>query len=217
MMRKFSFQKAAKKHLGDGGAQDVYAVEFTCQTQKSLDEVWAALVKPDKIAQWMGPVSGKLAKGGAFQLGDRAEGRITQCEPKRRLAFDLMRGPSRQGVEITFGEDGKGKSKQRVIAVKITAHVQDLPAGTWDRLGPAALGMGWELLAQALLDYLAGGASAPPRKGGTTAFAASAEGRAFCSAAFEGWRAAALAGGAGSAIMAGPAPSVLEVYTGLHP
>jgi uncharacterized protein YndB with AHSA1/START domain len=215
MIRKFSFAKTAKKQPAGQGAQDTYIIEFTAQTAKSVDEIWGALVKPEKIALWLTPVSGKLAKGGSFAMGDLAEGSITVCEPKRRLSIGLTRGTARQMIDITFGEEGKGKSKQRNIVVKITANMGDLPAGTWHKLGPAALGMGWELVAQALLNYLAG-EQAAPRQGGIMAFATSAEGRAFCSEAFSGWRAAAIAGGADAGIMAGPAPSVLQIYTGLH-
>jgi uncharacterized protein YndB with AHSA1/START domain len=216
MIRKFSFAKAAKKKPAAKSAQDAYVIEFTAQTPKSVDEIWGALVKPEKIALWLTPVSGKPAKGGAFRLGDLADGSITVCEPKRRLSIDLIRGTSRQMIDITFGQEGKGKSKLNTITVKITANLGDLPAGNWQTLGPAALGMGWELVAQALLYYLAGGQAAP-RKGGAMAFATSAEGRAFCSEAFSGWRSAAIAGGADAGIMAGPAPSVLQIYTGLHP
>ena len=216
MTHKFFFQKAAKKHVATAGAQDIYVIEFTSKTQNSLDDVWAALVKPEKIAHWLTPVSGKLAKGGAFRLGDLAEGSITVCEPKRRLGIDLIRGTARQMIDITFGEEGKGKSKQRSITVKITANLGDLPPGNWQKFGPAALGMGWELVAQALLEYLAAGQAAP-RTGDITSFAASAEGRAFCTQSFSGWRDAAIAGGADTGIMACPAPSVLQIYTGLHP
>jgi uncharacterized protein YndB with AHSA1/START domain len=216
MIRKFSFAKAAKKQTNGQGAQDAYVIEFTAQTSKSVDEIWGALVKPEKIALWLTPVSGKLSKGGSFVLGDLGGGNITVCEPKRRLALDLTRGTARQMIDITFGEEGKGKSKQRNITVKITAHLGDLPAGNWQKFGPAALGMGWELVAHALLEYLAAGQETP-RTGGTMAFAASAEGRAFSTQSFIGWRAAAIAGGADAGIMAGPAPSVLEIYTGLHP
>jgi uncharacterized protein YndB with AHSA1/START domain len=215
MIRKFSFAKSAKKQLAGQGAQDAYVIEFAAHTAKSVDEIWGALVKPEKITAWLMPVSGKLAKGGAFRLGDLAEGSISVCEPKRRLSIDLVRGTSRQMIDITFGEEGKGKSKHRNIVVKITANLADLPEGNWQKLGPAALGMGWELVAQALQDYLAG-EQAAPRQGDIMAFASSAEGRAFCSEAFSGWRAAAIAGGADAGIMAGQAPSVLQIYSGLH-
>lgn len=216
MIRKFSFAKAAKKHSAAPSAQDAYVIEFSAQTAKSVDEIWGALVKPDKIARWLAPVSGKLAKGGSFALGDLAAGSIMVCEPKRRLAIDLTRGTSRQLIDITFGEEGKGKSKQRTVAVKITADLRDLPAGNWQKFGPAAVAMGWELVAQALLGYLEG-AQHSLHKGGIMGFATSPEGHAFCSASFSGWRAAANAGGADGGIMTGPAPSVLEIYSGLHP
>lgn len=216
MIRKFSFAKAAKKQSAAQGAQDAYVIEISAQTPKSVDEIWGALVKPEKIALWLTPVSGKLAKGGSFTLGDLANGSINVCEPKRRLGIDLIRGTQRQSLDIFFAEEGKGKSKQRIICVKITAKISDLPAGNWEKFGPAILGMGWEMVAHTLLDYLAAG-QATPRIGGTMAYAASAEGRAFCTQSFGGWRAAAMTGGADAGIMAGPAPSVLEIYTGLHP
>lgn len=215
MIRKFSFAKSAKKQTSAQGAQDAYVIEFTAQTPKSVDEIWGALVKPDKVTAWLVPVSGKLAKGGSFVLGGFGQGEITVCEPKRRLGIDLALGAQRQSLDISFAEEGKGKSKQRIICVKITAKISDLPAGNWEKFGPAILGMGWEMVAHALLDHLTYGPNAAANRD-TMRFAASAEGRAFCAQAFDSWHAAALAGGLDAGAMSGPAPSVLAVYTGLH-
>jgi uncharacterized protein YndB with AHSA1/START domain len=191
-----------------------YVIEFSQQTHSSLDDIWGAFVKADKIAQWLTPVTGKLSKGGVFHLEDKLEGTITACEPKRRLGIDVQRNGKRQSLDIRFSETGKGKSKLRHIHVKITASQADLPLGSWQKYGPAAVAMGWELVLQSLIAFVETGK--PVRaKGEILAYGASQSGRAFAANSFEGWRSAAMVGG--TETMSGPAPSVLQVYSGLHP
>lgn len=210
MFRKLTLAKASAASPTPSGS---YSLEFNLPTQRSVDEVWGALTKPDKLADWLMPVTGKLGKGGAFTLGEAAQGTITQCEPKRRLTLSLRQGARLRQIEITFGEEGKGKAKTRLIRVKITAQMEDLPDGVWQKFGPAALGIGWELVGDALLAYLAN-PKTPRATGAMAAFAASAEGASFTKDALEGWFAAAKAQGLDLPAM--PAPSLLHFYTGLH-
>ncbi len=208
MERKFSQVKPSGAAASHAGAMGSYVVEFVLQSQRSLDDIWGALVKPEKLALWLKPVAGKLSKGGDFAVGNAAKGKILTCEPKRRLALELAMGAAKQTIDVSFGETGKGKSKARKITVKITANIADLPEKTWPKYGPALVAMGWELVGQAFVGYLE---AAPTR--GFAAFAMGAGGRSYASAAFDAWRAAAKAD---AGFMTGPAPSVLDVYTGLH-
>lgn len=213
MQRIFSMVKKGSIPLLKKSSDDAYQGEFTLETQHSLDDIWGALVKPDKLAQWLLPVSGKLSKGGTYSLGTVAQGQITVCEPKRRLALTFVRQDMTQTLDITFSEVGKGKSKERVLRVKFTANISDLPDGVWATYGPSVMGIGWEMVGAALLAYL--DAPKEPRGADYIAkYAASAEGGAYVSQAFEGWRAAAQAGGV--TISSTHVPRLLEFYSGLH-
>ncbi len=204
MQRKFSL-----------AAKGAYTAEFTAQTQHNLDDIWGALVKPDKLAKWLLPATGKLAKGGQYHLGDVAKGQITVCEPKRRLSLSFDRNGRVQLLDITFGETGKGKAKSRSITLKITAHSADLPAAAWKSMGPAVVAIGWEMVCTALLAYL-DAPKTPPAKNAVLLLSASAAGAEYAKSACEEWSKAAQRGGLEMPSSPNPEPQLLWFYTGLH-
>jgi uncharacterized protein YndB with AHSA1/START domain len=55
-----------------------------------IDDLWAALTDPGRLARWWGQVEGDLRLGGEFRLslesaGWDGTGRVEACEPPRRL------------------------------------------------------------------------------------------------------------------------------------
>lgn len=186
---------------------DSYELCLKMPIAQSLDEVWGALVKPEKLARWLIPVTGSLSKGGAFALGDVARGKVTVCEPKRRLALTWHQGAAQNGLDITFAMVGKGKAKQNVITLKITAKIGDLPPASWEAYGPAVLGIGWEWIMRGFAAYLADPNAAPLS---VTDFAKSSEGKVFVTTAFAAWRATIK-----EDAVSAPAPNLLVFYNGL--
>lgn len=211
MQRNFSMVKKQ----GD----DRFEMTLTMPSAHSLDDIWGALTKPEKLAKWLGPVSGKLAKGGVYHIAAAATGQISVCEPKRRLALTFVGGSMKEGgveqaLDITFGTEGKGRAKHSVIRLKITARQSDVPLASWAANGPAALGIGWEIIALSLGQYL-DAPKADRSASFITDLAKSDAGRDHAAAAFTAWRVAAAKGGAQGAVMAGPNPPLLAYYTGL--
>ena len=56
----------------------------------AIDDLWAAITDPDRLARWYGQVEGDLRPGGAFRVYIEANdiesaGRVEACEPPRRL------------------------------------------------------------------------------------------------------------------------------------
>lgn len=206
MQRSFSL---AKKQ-----GEDRFDLTITMPSAHSLDDIWGALTKPEKLAKWLGPVSGKLSKGGAYHIGTAATGQISVCEPKRRLALTITRGGIEQALDITFATEGKGRAKHSVIRLKITARQSDVPQQAWAASGPAALGIGWEIICLSLGQYL----DAPKAERSAsfvTELAKSGAGHSHAADAFAAWRMAASAGGAQGVVMSGPMPPLLAYYTGL--
>jgi len=79
----------------------------------AIDEVWAAITDPARLAQWYGEVEGDLRAGGEFRSrvfasGWEGTGRITACEPPRRFAtVSSEPGQPRESVhEVTLTADG---------------------------------------------------------------------------------------------------------------
>src|SRR5262252_614828 len=55
-----------------------------------IDDLWAALTDPSRLARWYGEVEGDLRLGGEFRAhidssGWDGTGRVEACEPPRRL------------------------------------------------------------------------------------------------------------------------------------
>ncbi len=194
--------------------QDGYAITLSATCDHALDDIWAALTKPNRLARWLSPVTGNLARGGRYEIAETAGGKIEVCEPKRRLSLTLKQGELKQQLEVTFNTEGKGKSKCARISLAVRANKGELPEGVWDAYGPATIAIGWEIVMAALLRHL----DAPkeePSAGYIASFAASAAGREFTHDAFTAWRKAAISGGENAAIMATPTSNALLFYNGL--
>lgn len=191
----------------ENGKDDGYQLAMTMQTLQSLDEVWGALVKPEKLARWLKPATGSLAKGGAFAFGDVARGKVTVCEPKRRLGLTWQQGAAQTVLDLRFASIGKGKAKHNLITLGITAKIADMPQASWQAYGPAALGIGWEWVMRGFAAYLDDPKAAPLS---ILNFSQTPDGKAFVADAFAGWRAVAQ-----DQVMTASEPSLLTFYTGL--
>src|SRR5499427_611203 len=58
-----------------------------------IDDLWAALTDPSRLARWYGEVEGDLRLGGEFRArfadGWEGTGRVDACEPARRLLVTM--------------------------------------------------------------------------------------------------------------------------------
>jgi uncharacterized protein YndB with AHSA1/START domain len=78
-----------------------------------IDDLWAALTDPGRLARWYGEVEGDLRPGGEYRArlhasGWEGTGRVEACEPPRRLLV-TTEGPEEAGqgeIEVTLTGDG---------------------------------------------------------------------------------------------------------------
>jgi uncharacterized protein YndB with AHSA1/START domain len=126
----------------------------------TIDDLWSAVVDPDRLARWYGRVEGDLRPGGTFHTRvDAADidgtGRVEACEPPHRLlvttretdeSWQRGQGPApfHQTVEATFTTEGD--------RTRLVIEVRGLPL---DRV--AAYGAGWQIHAENLAAHLSGG------------------------------------------------------------
>lgn len=124
-----------------------------------IDDLWAALTDPGRLARWYGQVEGDLRPGGEFRLYlESADldctGRVEACEPPRRLLVTTRetdeswrkgRGapPFDEVIEATLTADGD----QTVLVIEVRGMALDKIA---------AYGAGWQIHAENLAAYLAG-------------------------------------------------------------
>ncbi|MGH7760342.1 MAG: SRPBCC family protein [Candidatus Dormibacteraceae bacterium] len=125
----------------------------------SIDDLWAAITEPGRLARWHGRVEGDLRPGGEFRIFIESDdwegtGRIEACEPPRRLRVTTResdvswrkgRGapPFDEVVDATLTPN----ADQTILVVE----VRGLPL---DRV--AAYGAGWQIHAENLAAYVTG-------------------------------------------------------------
>jgi uncharacterized protein YndB with AHSA1/START domain len=125
----------------------------------AIDDLWAAITDPDRLARWYGQVEGDLRPGGAFRVYIEANdienaGRVEVCEPPRRLrvttretdeSYRKGQGapPFDAAIEATLTADGD----QTILVIEI----QGMPL---DKI--AFYGAGNQIHVENLAAYLAG-------------------------------------------------------------
>lgn len=82
---------------------DVGIVRMSVRFGNGLDDVWAALSDPVRLARWYGNVEGDLRVGGTFTAfvfgsGWDGRGRIDVCEAPRRLTVTMWEDGRPEGV-----------------------------------------------------------------------------------------------------------------------
>lgn len=104
---------ASQRILGTLRVDDgVGVVRIEGRYDAAIDEVWAALTDPARLAQWYGEVEGDLHLGGEFSSrvfasGWEGTGHITACEPPQRLAtVSGEPGRDESAHQVTLTADG---------------------------------------------------------------------------------------------------------------
>jgi uncharacterized protein YndB with AHSA1/START domain len=110
-------------------------------------DLWDALTNQQRLPRWFAPVSGDFRLGGKYQVEGNAGGTITECERNKRIAvtWEFMGGVS--WVTITLRPQGKGTSLELEHVAPINEH--------WEKFGPGAVGVGWDLSFMGLARHLA--------------------------------------------------------------
>ena len=118
-----------------------------------IDDLWAALTDPERLAHWYGEVEGELSQGGEFRVritlaGERT-GKVEACEPPQRLLL-TMRDPDAR----------PGQPEHTVIEVQLMAEGAQTRL-VWETRGlPVnllpAYGAGIQIHVEHLADYISG-------------------------------------------------------------
>jgi uncharacterized protein YndB with AHSA1/START domain len=124
-----------------------------------IDDLWAAITDPARLARWHGQVEGDLRPGGEFRAyiesnDIESTGRVEACEPPRRLlvttretdeSYRKGQGvpPFEARLEATLTADGD----QTILVIE----VQGMPLDVI-----AFYGAGWQIHAESLAAHIAG-------------------------------------------------------------
>ncbi|RKN11998.1 SRPBCC family protein [Streptomyces radicis] len=118
-------------------------------------DVWNACTTPERLARWLAPVSGELRLGGAYRLEGNARGEVLACEEPTLLRVSWIYGeevPDTPASEVTLRLTPEGEGGTLLEL----EHVAVVDPEFWDRYGPGAVGVGWDLALLGLAAHLDG-------------------------------------------------------------
>jgi uncharacterized protein YndB with AHSA1/START domain len=124
------------------------AVRMEDRYDTGIDDLWDAVTDPDRLARWIGTVTGDLRPGGTIAVSltskYEAPGRVDVCERPHRLLVTFDPGTDEETVvEAVLTEDGAG--------TRLTVEERSFPA----ERAPDH-GAGWQAHLEDLAAHLAG-------------------------------------------------------------
>lgn len=136
---------------GHAASEDIRTVVMSRRYDAPPAEVWDAWTNPDRLARWLGTVSGILEPGGAAQLVMSEDitvpCRIVDCQPGRRLAVIWCHpGEPESAAEIRLRPDETGDGT-----------ILELEHGRLPKDIAVDYGYGWEDFLDRLAALLTGG------------------------------------------------------------
>ncbi|MGH2441572.1 MAG: SRPBCC family protein [Chloroflexota bacterium] len=124
------------------------AIRVECEYDTTVEDLWEAITRPDRLSRWIATVTGELRVGGEVQARFTSTwegpGRIEVCEAPKHLLLTMASGTSEETViEATIGATGAG--------ARLVVEERGLPLGEI-----AAHGAGWQVHLEDLGSYIAG-------------------------------------------------------------
>jgi len=168
------------------------------------EDVWDACTDPERIGRWFLPVKGDLRLGGTYQLEGNAGGEVRRCEPPRLLLVTWVFGGQESEVELRLSAEEGG-----TLLELEHRYLGEVDPTFWERFGPGAVGVGWDLTLLGLGMYLRRGESVKDPE----AWARTPEYRDFVARSSDGWAAAQRAAGASAEEAAAAAANTAAFYT----
>jgi uncharacterized protein YndB with AHSA1/START domain len=171
-----------------------------------LDDVFDACTNIERIPRWFTGITGDLRPGGRYQIKENASGTVERCDPPRSFAATWEFGGNTSWIEARFTPVPEGGT---TMTLEHVAHVDD---EFWERYGPGATGLGWELGFLGLAGHL--GAPGIPKAEEGEAWAVSAEGREYIALSGQAWGDAHIAAGDDPGAARASAARTVAFYTG---
>lgn len=156
-----------------------------------IDDLWNAITDKARIPRWFAPVEGELELGGRYQIKGNAGGTVTACEPPKSFALTWEFGGGTSWVEVELAAAGDDRTR---LILRHIAPLDDKSEEFWDRFGPGAVGVGWDLSLLGLAWHLETGEAVQERFAEET-WPLSEEGKAFATWSSDAWTAASIAYG----------------------
>lgn len=177
-----------REHRG----KPAYGTVSTRTFDTTVEDLWDAITKPERIARWFGTVQGQLERGGRFQIVGNAEGTIERCNAPEALDLTWEFGGTMSWVRARVGSEGGRAPHDRAF---LPPGRRGPRCGVFRNLRSGGGGVGWDLGLEGLRMHLAG-LDAPVEPEAAQAWMSSEEGKAFIRGSGEAWAKAHIASGA---------------------
>lgn len=189
--------------------QPARAVVASRDYPTDIADLWNAITEKDRIPRWFAPVDGDLSLGGKYQIKGNAGGTVTACDPPRSFALTWEFGGGVSWVEVELAAAGGDRTR---LTLRHIAPLDDKSEEFWDRFGPGAVGVGWDLSLMGLGWHIETGES--NERFAEETWALSDEGKAFATWSSEAWAAASIAYGTAEEAANRAGASTTAFYTG---
>ncbi|MGC4106548.1 MAG: SRPBCC family protein [Thermomicrobiales bacterium] len=171
----------------------------------SIDDAWDALTNPDRIPRWFQPVTGNLRLGGQYQIEGNAGGMIERCDAPHAFAATWEFAGQVSWIEVDLAAEGAD-------ATRVTLNHIAPVSPHWDRYGPGAVGIGWDMSLLGLILHLDKAGTLAPED--AMGWMMSEDGLAFMTRSNELWAEADIANGEDAAKAQSAAANTITFYTG---
>ena len=175
-----------------------------------IEDLWDAIVTPERLKRWFLPISGELREGGSYQLEGNANGTINRCEAPHHLAITWEMHGGMGWVNVKLEAIDQEATR---MTLEHIAHEDPEFLGFWEQFGPGSLGVGWDIAIAGLAEHL--------RTGGEGTFAADEaswmktdDGRSFVRTSSDAWVDAEIAFGTDAPHARSAGDRTFEFYTG---
>ena len=199
------FREVADREWDGKPAKAVVAARVYDTDPKDL---WDALTNPERIPRWFSPVTGDLKLGGRYQVEGNAGGTILRCDTAAALDITWEFGGGTSWVTLRLVREGPGTR----LTLEHIMLATDMQGDHWQKFGPGAVGVGWDLSFLGLGLHLASGGAKPPET--NPAWMASDEAKAFMRGSAEAWGQAHIASGEDPETARRMATGTAQAYTG---
>ena len=160
-------------------AGQAHTVTISRTYSATVEDVWDACTNAERIPRWFLPVSGDLRLGGHYQLKGNAGGTIERCDPPKSFFATWEYGGEVSWIEVRLTAEADDRTRLEV------EHIARVGDERWATFGPAAVGIGWDMLIMGLSLHLSGRPAVDPQN--SAAWAASEDGQRFMTLSGERW------------------------------
>lgn len=175
----------------------------------TVDDLWDACTRADRLARWFAPVGGDLRLGGRYQVEGNASGEVVACEPPQSftVTWEVAGDTSHVSVYVAPEKDGARFTLEHI-------HTGDVDSEFWRQFGPGATGVGWDLALLGLSMHLLSGQDRPEDP---EAFVQTAPARTFVRVVSRRWGEASAHAGTPEAEAAAAASRTAAFFLGEEP